>query len=579
MSIEIQSIINHFLQLGFDCFESEAGGGECICVKVELADKQLTLAYFPTKEITGLPAFFLLEPEHFDQLAHVLIREVQGIKLGWVCVNDKDSISVNFSMPLMAIEESLFRHISLLEKAMTDPDWNRYELLREFYSNWSQLCGFGGKSLLLTDAKPELQNLDVYAPALNKDRIGTNAFYLVEPSQSEISPIASLSWRVEKNNRRIAGKALLIPLEVLEPAPMNTVNIAQWLTETISNFPAGVLTTIKQRYSGTREKEYWLVFTAQTPSGRTWFAIHLQSKKKKRPLPLTSENLQKWKVAPVHVQVFDREKVIPRGGGNVELSGEKVALIGAGSVGCEIAHKLSSAGVEDLDIYDPDIYSIDNLYRHILPHNYLNFSKSRGIEWFLHNQFPWSKARSGKEKLLDLRDKQYLENYDLIIVAVGSPTHERLFKQYLIDSKVSVPVIYTWLEGFGVGGHAVLDIPDSKGCLLCAYVCQESLKRGLNPNLSFIEANQNVTKNMAGCGDQYISYGAICSAQTALIATDLAIRYLEKRIHVSSKVSWKGSDHEAIENNILLTHRYYAFNDSLKILPLVDEDCDVCSEI
>ena len=120
-------------------------------------------------------------------------------------------------------------------------------------------------------------------------------------------------------------------------------------------------------------------------------------------------------------------------------------------------------------------------------------------------------------------------------------------------------------------------MPDSAGCLLCAYVCPDTLTRGLNSNLNFIEANQDVTINMSGCGEQFISYSAICSAQTALIASDVAIKCLEGKITSSSKVSWKGSEHDAVAHEVSLTNRFYQFSDSLQIKPLIHEDCDVCN--
>lgn len=254
-----------------------------------------------------------------------------------------------------------------------------------------------------------------------------------------------------------------------------------------------------------------------------------------------------------------------------------MALVGAGSVGSEVAHKLSAAGVQNLTIYDPDIYNIENLYRHILPEELLNFGKSFGLSFRLKRQFLWSKANASSDKLLDLRCSKLLNSYDLIVIAIGHPTHERLFKEYLLEKRIRVPVINTWLEGFGVGGHAILDIPESKGCLLCAYVCPDTLVRGLGSNLNFIEPNQNVTINMSGCGEQFISYGAICSAQTALIASDLAIKYLEGKVKTSSKVSWKGSECDAKKHGVTLTNRFYQFTNSLTIQPLIHEDCDVCN--
>jgi len=164
-----------------------------------------------------------------------------------------------------------------------------------------------------------------------------------------------------------------------------------------------------------------------------------------------------------------------------------------------------------------------------------------------------------------------------MVIAIGSPTHERLFHDFLVENSVSLPVINAWVEGYGVGGHATLDIPRSKGCLRCAYVDHSDLRRGLASNLNFLEPNQDVTVNHAGCGNLFLPYSALNAGQTALIASDIAIHFLSGSISESCKVSWKGDDTEALKAGLITTHRYQVFQKSLVRLPLYDEHCDLCN--
>lgn len=71
-----------------------------------------------------------------------------------------------------------------------------------------------------------------------------------------------------------------------------------------------------------------------------------------------------------------------------------------------------------------------------------------------HQQVPMAlEIGSYTGKLLDLRrSRDLLMKYDLIIIAIGAPTQERLFHDYLIKEKINVPVINTWVEGYGIGG-------------------------------------------------------------------------------------------------------------------------------
>lgn len=110
----------------------------------------------------------------------------------------------------------------------------------------------------------------------------------------------------------------------------------------------------------------------------------------------------------------------------------------------------------------------------------------------------------------------------------------------------------------------------------CAYVEPNSGGRGLASNLNFIEANQDVVKNYAGCGEMFIPYGAISSTQTALLAAELAVGYLEKKLTESKKISWRGDSSDAEREGLNLTQRYQIFTSSLKKLPLRNPQCDVC---
>jgi integrative and conjugative element protein (TIGR02256 family) len=252
-------------------------------------------------------------------------------------------------------------------------------------------------------------------------------------------------------------------------------------------------------------------------------------------------------------------------------------LIGCGSVGSELALKLGAAGLGELLVSDPDYYSLSNIYRHALNKNFVDAPKSWGLSIALSASFPWIKVPYDRGHLLTLREHPELINhFDLVIVAIGSPTHERIFHDYLVSNQIRIPVINTWLEGYGIGGHATLDIPSSRGCLNCAYIQNDTGHPSLSSNLNFFEPNQNFVKNYAGCGETFLPYGAIHSTQTALIAADLAVKYLEGKVTTSQKISWKGQPEDSVSDNIKLSPRYNIFNESLIPTPLYNPLCKIC---
>lgn len=576
--LSLLNAINQYLtKLGYTCSINQMDGRDRLVVDIKFVTGSIQLMLAAEPPFYSLPEFVLINADLYGRLAHVTLYESYGKQLGVVCVNSPDSLSINFDQPLLVLEESLKRHVALLEKCIRDPDWNKKELLREFYSDWQRICQCGSaKPLLANIEKPILQRLTVYSAVEGKE-YGIESHDMVHPADSSFSGLSDIHRSMVKGNRQIAGMAVVVPIKELTSAPSRIDSIEQWYIDTVAALPKETRSELQQKFGQWRDTAYWIIFSANTIGDeRTWFALKLVCKSKKA-LPLTTEKLHDWKLEAIPIQLFNQENIVQRGGGRLSLSSKKVAVIGVGSVGCEVAHKLSASGVRNLTLVDPDTYSINNLYRHILEQGWVGAPKSLALYWELHRQFPWSDAKWSTNDLMKFARQDNLESYDLIVIAIGNPTQERLFKQYLLDKNFEVPVINCWLEGFGIGGHAVLDVPESRGCLLCSYICQESGTRGLVSNMNFIEPNQVTMKSIAGCGEQFISYGAASSGQTGVMTANLAIRYLEGKQIESCKISWKGNDDDAIAEGIKLTHRYYNFKYSLEYLPLFDEDCDVCS--
>ena len=175
-----------------------------------------------------------------------------------------------------------------------------------------------------------------------------------------------------------------------------------------------------------------------------------------------------------------------------------------------------------------------------------------------------------------LRDPAVLQAFDLVLIAIGSPTVERVFAGFCRREELDVAVMNCWLEGYGIGGHAILAVPGEKGCWHCAYVDPKEFTRGLTSNLNFLKPGQVVLRRHGGCGTQFLPYSGIAASSTAAMAADLAVRFLADDVTTSSKVSWKGDHAEAMHPSVELTWRFRHFDESLRILPLQDPNCDLC---
>lgn len=550
-----------------------------VVLTVGVNEINLTHSLLPNEYLTGMPYFLIEQPRLLGEIAHIgILSDKNGVEYGCFCVNTPDSISINFERPELVFKETLDRYKQRLEEVLLNEQFNREEQIREFQASWNHIVDRNKTPLLSTTKDGTYELIDILKPAENQ-KTGFSSYYLAHSKNTEINIFIDHISQYERGINRKAFKGFILPLSILNPAPMSQTDLPAWYIECIDKLRVNDFTQFSHDKSSYKAYEFWVVFNAPTPSGITWFAVHLQSKQKKGLLPVTLRDIEKWEITAIPLVVLNKDLLLPRSGGNTSLCNKRVLIIGAGSVGGEIAEKLGKTGIGYLDIIDPDIFSMDNLYRHTLSISSLNQSKSQALAFELSIRNPWLQARSFGHYLLniDLADLKSV-NYDLIVLAIGNPTHERLFFKRLKDANINIPILNTWVEGYGVGGHAVLSIPNKQGCLYCAYIDVPSRTHGLNSNLNFLQPNQDLTINHGGCGSAFLPYSGIAASQTAIMASDLVIQFLLDEVKDSTKISWKGSNSEALKQNLLLTDRYYRFVQSLEPLPLHNTYCDICDE-
>lgn len=576
--LDYTNVIKHFLDSEFDVQPVCYASLDALLVSVDINGRVVSLLHFCVNEILHLPQFFLKDYTSYGVLAHVLPFE--GVEeLGSICVNQMDSVSVNFERPELAFEESIRRHVKLLEKLITDTEFNQNELLREFRTNWYAntkcLRLKSPKTLYCTVESTDYMRLDLFRPLSPDSVMSITASFVAQPASVNDDNVSRF-FQIDKRKAHQDASGCIIPLQSVTPEiPRDAAGLKTWLLNNLKLLPSELKTKLEREFYPHRAKEFWIVLNVLTSSGKAWVGVLLR-RDKKREFPNNLEKIEQWKIEPFFVEVFNKKLMLPRSGANPTLDRKKIILFGCGSVGSEIAHKLGSSGVGHIDIADPDKFTTSNLYRHTLERHYTDWPKSYAVALQLKARFPWVSVNSWTTSLLENRNAELLRGYDLIIIAIGSPTHERLFHEFLTKENIHVPVVYTWLEGYGIGGHAILDIPSSKGCLRCAYVEPSTGTRGLASNLNFLASDQNVVKNYAGCGEMFIPYGAISSAQTALIAANLSVNFLEGKVSESKKVSWKGNSADSESEGLRVTPRYKHFKSSLKSLSLRHPLCDVC---
>lgn len=539
----------------------------------DVGERRITLVHeFPDDLLH--PPIFRLSGGYDSKLAHVGVE--RNGKPGEICIGDPGSTAVNTDRPERVYLATAQEHVDLLTRLIEDPEYNRVEQLREFDAHWVILCrktAGGLDELFVSWDGHEVVGLQVFRPPRRTSGSDLRATHIALPNAQQPAWVCGPA---ESTRRQIVGKALGVRLGGLEPPPATREELLAWYFRAVEKVDV-VDQRELQRLHKKRRRDYWLVFSAPTPDGQTMFAIHWHSPLKV-PLPSSEAEVEtgRWTATPYRVRSLSRESLVPRGGGSLDLGRKSVLIVGCGSVGSELALRLTSAGVGRLTVSDPELFSEDNLYRHVLSVKDIGRFKTRALAGKIALRHPWAEVTAWDKRLEGLRDSAVLQPFDLVVIAIGSPTVERVFAQYCHREALGVPVMNCWLEAYGIGGHAILSIPEVKGCWHCAYVDPETLTRGLTSNLNFLKPGQVVVRNHGGCGTS-LPFSGTAASCTATMAADLAARFLAGYVSGSSKVSWMGPDVEARQASLEVTWRYRRFAQSLRILPLHDENCDLCS--
>ena len=574
-----QRIVRSLRRAGFDVLLEEGDSKLRLVFRVD--DRSVALLHEFPDELLRVPRFDLVDGHGVGKLAHVLPRgQTEG---GEVCIGDVASTAVNRDRPALVYRQTVAEHIHLLTRLITDPAYNRIEQLREFGAHWKELC---------TTESGEINEIFVAWDGLTRDRLQVK---LPPRSQAQAEnalqarPVALAGSLANEHgtqaihavsnwsSRSQVGRGVGAPLADLEPAPATREDVPAWYFDMVSQAECQSLPALAQLHKK-RSHEYWVVMSGPIPGdGRTLFAVRWSSAAK-RGLPKTVDEAQAggWTATPFNVRSLSRESLVPRGGGSLDLRQKSVLLVGCGSVGSELACGLASTGIGKLKLADPDTLSEENLFRHRLTLWDVGMPKGQALARHVSLGHPWIDARHSAKSLQDLRDKKLLSAFDLVIVAIGSPTVERAFAEFCTEAQVGVPTIYAWLEGYGIGGHAILAVPGAKGCWHCAYVDPATGERGLSSSLNFLAPNQVVMRDLDGCGAQFLPFSSLAAGGTGWMAADLASRFLRGEALSSTRVSWRGSGKDATDASLKTTPHFQSFKESLRLLPLHDSRCDVC---
>lgn len=290
--------------------------------------------------------------------------------------------------------------------------------------------------------------------------------------------------------------------------------------------------------------------------GGTLFGIEFSGVKKH---PLLDHGYAKSARA-VRLRRWDSSLLVPRGGGDAGLTTKRVLIAGCGAIGGHIAVELARAGVLRLTLLDHDNLHEENLFRHVLGRAYWLKNKAIALRDHLQANLPYVEAEALPYSFeVALKNKQVrLEKYDLVVCAMGNPTVELDINTRVHTQFRTTPVVFTWVEPYGIGGHALLvNNCSGRGCFECLYTPPKETSEPLQNRAAFAAPGQHFGKALSGCGSLHTPYGSADATQTALLAVRLTLDVLAKREKHNPLRSWKGDAAALKRAGFVVSHRYH----------------------
>jgi len=250
---------------------------------------------------------------------------------------------------------------------------------------------------------------------------------------------------------------------------------------------------------------------------------------------------------------LDLSHLLNRTSGQTNLEDARIAIVGCGAVGSQIAVAAVAAGVRFLKLIDNDLMTANNTYRHILGSNDIGKYKVHALSRLIKNRFPLTNVTpipNMIEKVLD-DNHEVLAETDLVVFALGDETLERRINSYLGSS---IMRLHTWVEPYGIGGHCLL-IPggEKKGCYECLYSRDEYYS--LYNMASLCRPGQTFQKTTGGCAGVYTPFGYVDTLEAASRTVRKIIYTITSTSIEYGISSWIGDEKLFLDSGHVLSKR------------------------
>lgn len=487
--------------------------------------------------VTRLPHVWLRAPRRLH--AHV------GYD-GGVCIGDFQGLSLDPDRRQDLVAYTALAAYDLLEKWYADEVANKTEFLNELEGYWAGLPG-----IVKVRGGVEPDGVDRLVLA-HVDRNSTPAKWYVVEFDATKPPQG-----FELKDTDVRG-GLYVHLDEPFDPPVHPFGLEPtFLKQLVASFSPRQLelwTLLMGITSAERRHLVLLVSVPRAAGGRSLVGVAFDAFE--GAVDITQD------VTPLAVRRQTATYMRERGGAATSLMQKHVVVVGCGAVGAVVADNLAAAGVGRITLVDADLYSEDNVFRHILHPVWIDDPKVTGLRYRLEQQYPGIQVQPYVGWFQDWLKSADFGDVDAFAFALGLPTLERSFSRTVrARCTKPTPMVFTWLEPLDLGGHSVVVSSVGAGCLDCLYRDDDGLP-SLQSRIAFLQHNQPIAKNLTGCSSIFVPYGALQARRTGLMAAEHLLASMSG-VPAPTYRSWAGEGGAAREQGLKTTPWW----DLVKALP------------
>lgn len=275
-----------------------------------------------------------------------------------------------------------------------------------------------------------------------------------------------------------------------------------------------------------------------------------------------------YEISAIPSEKFTDEEFHKRNKGRVDrenIKEKKVAVIGCGSLGSEIADILAKAGVGKLKLIDNEIIKAHNVVRHLVGLRLLNSPKVESVKNIIENHNPFIEVKSMPINILDSDANEYLSSHEIGISTIANDDVEGFLNEKSVVNKNTV--FYARALRGGKCARIFRVIPGKDACKHCLYLYSKEDNRIFKN----IPTDDDLPLLSNECNNPVRPGSAADLKLISSITAKLVIEFLEKKDGDKNHWIWDTENILNLEGNV---QPYFLYSDFIPIHP----ECYLCGK-